>query len=305
MLNVGTISDGQPGTEANIGRLSICIPTFDRYPFLQWTLAKTRADFPDAEIVVSDNCSTDATQYMWSDDEKLKIIHQKTNIGPFANFRAALLEGTGKYCTYLGDDDYLLARKVHEGCEYMEANRSIVAYFAPCQLYNEVEQKEDWNAFYVASDETFKNPGSLWNFVIGNHVWPEHAIWRREGLEDILKPRQRAYWAFLDLANAFAKGPVHFASEPFYRNITQHPVGFRQKLGDHQCLTDFDEYRAGLEILAFELFKDHLNPELKQQINKGIQHFINQRIGVAHRLFPAYGLHEEAEACAKRLAICG
>jgi hypothetical protein len=114
----------------------------------------------------------------------------------------------------------------------------------------------------------------------------------------------RAYWAFIDLAHAFAKGPVHFAREPYYRNITNHPIGHRTKLGDRQCLTDFDEYRSGLEILAYELFKNHLNVDLKGKLNQMINAFIAARIDVAKRLLVAQGQHAEAETYEKRLAIC-
>ena len=282
--------------------LSIAIPTYNRYPFLKWTLAKTRADFPDAEIIVSDNDSTDDTRTVQM-FQGVKYVRQKENIGPFPNFRAALLGGSSRYVCYLGDDDYLVPGRVQAGIDYLEAHPGVICYYAPCQLYNEVDQKPDWNAFYVAKDETFRDPGALWNFIIHNHVWPEHAIWRREGLEDILQPRERAYWAFIDLAHAFAKGPVHFASEPYYRNITAHPVGHRSKLGDRQCLTDFDEYRAGLEILAYELFKGKLNPELKGKLQVMINHFIALRIGVAQKLLSMQG-NPEAQSYAKRLQVC-
>lgn len=282
--------------------LSICIPTRNRFPFLQWTLAKTRADFPDAEIIVSDNASTDDTRTLWR--ECNKYVCQETDIGAFANMRAALLAGEGKYACYLGDDDYLLPDALNAGVQFLEAHPGVIAYFAPCQLYDEIADEVNWNAFYVADNETFHKPDLLWNFLIKNHVWPEHAIWRREGLEDILKPRIRAYWAFVDLANAFAKGPVHFAKYPYYRNITLHPVGHRTKLGDRQCLTYFDEYRGGLEILAYELFKGHLNPELKVKLNAMINHFIATRIVVAHKLLSLQGQTAEAESYEKRLAIC-
>lgn len=283
--------------------LSICIPTYNRFKFLQWTLERTRRDFPDAEIVVSDNASSDDTRTVQLDPQ-VRYVCQEANIGPFANFRAALLAGTSKYVCYLADDDYLLPRPVQSGILYLEEHPGVVCYYAPCQLYDECARAVNWNAFYVGEDQTYRTPDALWNFLIRQHVWPEHAIWRREGLESIIKPRLRAYWAFIDLAHAFTQGPVYFASEPFYRNITNHPMGHRTKLGDRQCLTDFDEYRGGLEILAYELFKNHLNPELKGKLNAMIHHFIAMRIGVAHKLLSLQGQAEEAASYEKRLRIC-
>lgn len=281
--------------------LSICIPTYNRFSFLKWTLDKTIADFPDAKIIISDNNSTDDTRTV---QLKGRYIKQSTNIGAFPNMRAALLASHTKYCTYLGDDDYLLPTEVQKGIDFLEANPEVVAYYAPCQLYDEVEQKAAWEAFYVADNTTFKRADELWNFVIKNHVWPEHAIWRRSWLDHVMQPRLRAYWCFVDLANAFAQGPVHFATTPFYRNITQHPLGKRGKLGDAQCLTDFDEYRAGLENLAFDLFKHELDqPNVRETINNGISAFIKIRIQTAHRLLAHNGALAEAESYAKRLLV--
>lgn len=281
--------------------LSICIPTYNRLPFLQWTLEKTYADFPDAKIIVSDDGSTDGTRLL---KVKGRYIRQAQNIGPFPNLRAVLLASHTKYCTYLGDDDYLLPEEVQKGVDFLEANPTVAGYYAPVQLYDEIEQKANWDAFYVASDTTFDKPDALWNFVIANHVWPEHVIWRRAWLEHILKPRLRAYWCFVDLAAAFAQGPVHFAATPFYRNLTGHPVGRRTKLGDQQCLTDFDEYRAGLENLAYDLFKENLEKiEVKNAVNSGIHAFMKARIQVAHKILAANQRWAEAESYAKRIMV--
>lgn len=283
--------------------LSICIPTYNRLNFLTWTLEKTQKDFPDAKIIVSDNASTDLTSHV---KFKGRYIRQPTNIGPFPNLRAALLASNTKYCTYLGDDDYLLPDEVQKGIDFLEANPTVAAYYAPTQLYDEVKQHAEWDAFYPADDKTFDKPDELWNFVIASHVWPEHVIWRREWLDKIMLPRIRAYWCFVDLGRAFAQGPVHFAKTPFYRNITDHPRGRRQKLGDAQCLTDFDEYRAGLENLAYDLFKNQLvNQPVRDAVLNGIHCFISTRIEVAQRILVANKQWAEAESYAKRLAVAG
>ena len=282
--------------------LSICIPTFERFEFLKWTVAKLKELQLHVELIVSDNDSHDDTRCIqWCG---VKYVKQLQNIGAFPNMLAAFNEAKGDYIVFCADDDYLIPEQVQAGIEFLDAHPEVVAYYAPCQLWDEVNQKAEWNAFYVANDETFTDKGKLWNFVIHNHVWPEHAVYRASAIKDIVKPRIKAYWAFVDLANAIAKGPVHFASKPYYRNLTNHPVGYRSKLGDRQCLTDFDEYRAGLENLAFDLFKDHLGPELKVKLNAMINHFINMRLGVAHKLLSLQGKQDEALSIEKRLRIC-
>jgi glycosyltransferase involved in cell wall biosynthesis len=283
--------------------LSICIPTYARYPFLKWTLDKTTADFPDAKLIVSDNCSQDETKTI---EVKGRYIRQQTNIGAFPNMRAVLLASHTKYCVYLGDDDYLLPGEVQKGIDFLEANPKVLAYYAPCQLYDEVEQKPAWEAFYPAEDETFTRSDTLWNFVMHKHVWPEHAIYRRDRLDEIMQPRNQAYWCFVDLANAALRGPVHFAKTPYYRNLTQHPVGGRVKLGDQQCLTDFDSYRAGLEVLAHDIFQKNIeDKDFRQSINEMIRQFMWSRYEVASRILTGQNRLLEADILKKRMAMTG
>jgi len=283
-------------------KLSVCIPTHNRYQFLKWTVAKLKELQGHIEIIVSDNDSTDDTKCIQL--QGVKYIKQPDNIGAFPNMREALLAAKGEYAVFCADDDYLIPEEVTRGTEFLDAHPEVVAYFAPCQLWDEVNGSPNWNAFYVANDETFTDPGKLWNFLIHNHVWPEHAIYRTSALTAIMQPRINAYWCFVDLANALKAGAVHFAKTPYYRNITNHPIGHRVKLGDQQCLTDFDEYRAGLENLAYDLFKDHLSAELKQKLQVMINHFINMRLGVAHKLLSMQGRQDEAISIEKRLRIC-
>jgi glycosyltransferase involved in cell wall biosynthesis len=281
--------------------LTICIPTYHREEFLQWTIAQTRRDFPDTPIIISENDDV----YQSFNGAHIRHIRQSHNIGAFPNMRAALLAADTKYCVFLADDDYLLPEDVAKGIEYLEANSDAVAYYAPCQLYNEVEGRAEWDAFYVAENQKFERADLLWDFLITKHVWPEHAIYRRSALDAIMQPRGYAYWCFVDLANAVKEGPVYFAKTPYYRNITNHPIGARTKLGDQQCLTDFDIYRAGLEVLAYDLFGNYFatTPGMQRKVQRGIDAFIWTRLEVAHRIRKMQGKTQEAEEFYKRLIV--
>ena len=286
--------------------LTICIPTFDRDNFLAWTLNKAAEDFPLAKFVISDNGKS-AIRH-----PRARYLRQPKNVGAFSNMRTALLAANSKYCMFLGDDDYLLPDEVQKGIDYLETHPEVLVYYAPCQLYDEINKVVNWAAFYPAEDQTFTTADGLWNFVIHKHVWPEHAIYRRARLDEILTPRTNAYWCFTDLANAALRGPVHFAKTPFYRNLTGHPIGGRMKLGDQQCLTDFDNYRWGLEVLAHDIFAQALNtgkPEevakLKSDLTNMIRQFIWARYEVASRILTANGRLPEADLLKKRMAMTG
>ncbi len=291
-----------------MNNLTICVPTYNRFPFLKWTLGKLQADFPDTPIVVSDNCSTDDTRTIQR-LPNVRYLRQDENIGPFPNMRAALLEAKTPYAVYCADDDYLLREPLEKAISFLDQNPHIVAYYAPCELYDEVAQKPEWKAYPLTQRVHFTQARSveLFNFVISSHVWPEHVVWRTAALLAILTPRISPYWAFVDLGAALTHGDVHFSPDTFYRNIMAHPVGWRSKLGDRQCLTDFEEYRSGLEIMAHDLFSLWQSPPWPQDFcrkaTQMIDFFIYQRIEVAHRIMKGNGFIEEAAIMAKRLAV--
>jgi glycosyltransferase involved in cell wall biosynthesis len=301
--------------------LSVCIPTYNRQPFLHWTLNRLLRDFDrETDIVVCDNASTDGTRTLVTDgplawpgpgeEGEIRYMRQSSNIGAFPNMRAALLLAERDYAVYCGDDDYLIPERVDEAIAYLDAHPEVIAYFAPCMTYNEIEGKPIGPAFRLEAGKTFNRarPMELFNFLVVQHIWPEHAIFRTEAMREALKPRTRAYWAFTDIPYLLAAGDLYFSPEPFYRNIFQHPVGFRQQLGNEQCLTDFEEYRAGLEIMAHDLFVmsgyGEFPVEESRRANLMIGYFLYRRYEAAYRIHKTLGREAEAARMLKRMKIC-
>lgn len=94
--------------------LSITIPTYNRAPFLAELLGALLPQLrnePRAELVVSDNASTDETPELMARFEQLGLplrsLRNPQNIGADANFLQCLEQARGKYVWVLGDDDLL------------------------------------------------------------------------------------------------------------------------------------------------------------------------------------------------------
>jgi glycosyltransferase involved in cell wall biosynthesis len=279
--------------------LSICIPTFERPQYLKWTLQKLMAWFPGSQICVSDNHSP-ITDDFRPGEWPIKYLRQKENIGPFPNFHFALSMASHKYALYCADDDYVLPEGVRIGIEYLEEHPEVAAYCAPCEIWDEVEHKLYWNAWEIPEAITLGRGVDLFNLIISRHIWPEHLIYR---LPLPIKARTRAYWAFTDLADILDHGLIHFSRVPYYRNLLTHPVGERIQLGNVQCLTEFDSYRAGLEVLACRLFWSELPYRARHQIHDMIASFICARMDVASRLYARQGHEVDAQMLRQRIAI--
>lgn len=280
-------------------KLSICIPGYNRPDYLAYTLDKLEEDFPEAEIIVSDDASTcDMSSVRF--DKRVRWIQQPKNIGPFPNHRAALLEAKGEYAVYCANDDYLIPERVNEAIAWLDEHKEYSAHFAPCEIWNEVAQAPFWNAYGCDECSFHVEQGiDLFNFIITKHIWPEHAIYRTPVP---IAARTRAYWCFTDIPDLLERGPIHFTPTPFYRNLLVHPVGERVQLGNVQCLTFFDEYRAGLEVMACKLFGEQPY-KARHQIQEMISSFICSRMAIASVLYDRNGHTAEAEMLKQRLLI--
>lgn len=283
-------------------KLSICIPSFERADYLDWTLDRLELDFPEAEIVVSDDGLTEDLDWV-RDRHSTKWINQGSNIGCFPNHRAAILAGSGEYAIYCANDDYLLPEGVATAIAYLDEHPFTSAYIAPCEVWDEVKGTTFWNTWGAPARTFTKSEGmGLFNYLIEHHVWPEHIVYRTPVP---LQPRTRAYWCYPDLVDLLDFGPIYFSDKPFYRNLLVHPLDATHKrvqLGNVQCLTFFDEYRAGLEVLAYGLFPE-IPHKGRRQIATMIDSFICQRMFNAAYMYAGAGNNLEAEMLLKRITV--
>ena len=91
--------------------VTIAIPTYNRAnSFLRTAIECALAQtYPNLEIVISNNCSTDNTEDVIKsyNDSRIRYFKQKKNIGPNANFNSCLQQANGKYFLMLLDDDLI------------------------------------------------------------------------------------------------------------------------------------------------------------------------------------------------------
>ena len=90
--------------------VSIGIPTYNRATYLKQALDSLLAqDYPNLEIIISDNASTDETEvicraYVRS-DSRIRYFRNSANLGPIRNFQRVLSLASGPYFMWAADDD--------------------------------------------------------------------------------------------------------------------------------------------------------------------------------------------------------
>ncbi len=114
---------------------TIMIPTFNQASFLKKAIDSALAqDYPDLEIIVGNDCSTDATIELLAsyDDPRLKCITHPKNIGRVANYHDILYnKASGKWVLNLDGDDFLLdSHYISAAVRAGESNDAILLVFA-------------------------------------------------------------------------------------------------------------------------------------------------------------------------------
>ena len=90
--------------------VSVCIPVYNGAAFIAEAVESAlKQTFPDFELIVLDNASTDETPRILErfNDKRLRIIRHASNIGATANFNAALHAARGEWVKILCADDLL------------------------------------------------------------------------------------------------------------------------------------------------------------------------------------------------------
>jgi glycosyltransferase involved in cell wall biosynthesis len=100
----------------NLPLVSLVITSYNRSEFIRSAIESSLAqDYPNLEIIISDNCSTDNTDEVVKEylhDSRIRYSVNNRNIGMLPNFIKATKEiAKGKYITYVSSDDYLVNEK--------------------------------------------------------------------------------------------------------------------------------------------------------------------------------------------------
>jgi hypothetical protein len=117
-------------------RITVCLPTYNRAGYLSQCLGSILAQtFSDFEVVVSDNCSSDATSEIIGAlrDPRVRYVRNPSNIGVFPNMNQCLEQARGEYICVVHDDDLYEPRFLE--CEVEMLDRHPSAAFVHCATY--------------------------------------------------------------------------------------------------------------------------------------------------------------------------
>lgn len=135
--------------------VSIAIITYNQKEYLRECIESCLIqDYPNIEIVIADDCSTDGTQNMLREYEarypnKFVLRLSQVNQGITPNSNAAHFACSGKYIAWMGGDDLMLPGKLMKQVQFMEANLNCTI----CYHNLDVFDSETKNTLYYFNEK--------------------------------------------------------------------------------------------------------------------------------------------------------
>lgn len=112
-------------------KISVCIPTFNAADYLNQSISSAlEQNYPDFEIVVVDNCSTDdsvsvITGLQQRSNGRIRFYQNEQNIGLVGNLNKCLEYAQGDYIKFLCADDLLLPGCLEQMAAVLDTQPSV------------------------------------------------------------------------------------------------------------------------------------------------------------------------------------
>jgi len=142
-------------------RVTIGLPTYNRPEGLKKSLDHIlKQTYPNLEIIISDNCSTDdrvqkVIQEYAAKDSRINATRQKTNIGLEENFNFVFDQSTADYFIWMSDDDYFDANYITECMKVLSGNPDYVLCSGVAKYYSEGQFLFTEKMFLVNQEKSF------------------------------------------------------------------------------------------------------------------------------------------------------
>jgi len=159
--------------------VTINIPTFNQEKYIARAIESCLAqDYPNLEIIVSDDCSTDNTYSIAKsfESENLKVFRNPQNIGRVKNYRHSLYQlSRGEWVANLdGDDQYNDPTFISEAISQLQKNANCVMYAAAASTLEETTGQISHSPIYLKNNiSVLKGTDYVLNFYkygqIGQH----------------------------------------------------------------------------------------------------------------------------------------
>lgn len=240
-----------------MAKVTIMIPTFNQAQYIEQCIASALAqDYPNLEIVVSDDSTTDETRQIvyqkFIQYPNLKYYRNEYRIGRVANYHITLYErATGAYVLNLDGDDWLIDNTyIRKAATILENNPDVVCVMAKARHFHQKENRlfdaEDYGSCSIiedGNDYLYLNSTGKATF---NHLT---VLYRADRARQIGFYNKETTWT--DSESIFRLICNHRIG------IIDHPVGVWRIHGANESLKSYNDLKVDELFLVEESIADY------------------------------------------------
>lgn len=249
--------------------VSIGIPTYNRSQGICKTLISVwRQKYPNLEVIISDNCSTDDTKEIIEVTSlrhtEIKYFRQAANIGMIGNFEFVLRKATGKYFMWLADDDVLEPGVITKYVEFMESNSKYSLVSGKIKYWlNEKQDISEQGFTFEQKSSSLRVLGYYSKVVYGGMI---HGLMRRE-LTNKINLRQVVGNDYHFIANLAYLGEIkHFEFVGYHKSFGGTSKNFKEyakQIGDSNFAGEFPHVKMACDAFAEVMYRSPVYSDLK------------------------------------------
>ena len=187
--------------------VSIIIPTYNRAHLIKRSLQSVlKQDYPNFEIIVIDDASTDNTEYIVKelDDVRVIYIQHSFNKGANAARNTGIRAATGEYIAFQDSDDEWLPDKLTKQIEaFKTAPTDVGVVYTACWRIEGTERTYTPSKDVLVKDGFLHNELLKRNFITMPSLLVKKECLKEVGLFDEALPRLQDWELFLRLSNRY------------------------------------------------------------------------------------------------------
>jgi glycosyltransferase involved in cell wall biosynthesis len=203
-------------------RVSVIVPSYNHAPYIKECLESALAqDYPDLEMIVIDDCSTDDSVAIAQaiKDSRIQVRKNVQNLGAYATQNRAMELATGEYIAILNSDDVWRPGKLKAQIELMEKHPdATLCYTLGAQID---ETGKDLNVDQHLHWPKTERQDLLPLMLSSNRLLASSVVFRKNSVVFDASLRYSGDWvAWLNLVE---KGPAVCVPDPLM-GWRQHPT---------------------------------------------------------------------------------
>jgi glycosyltransferase involved in cell wall biosynthesis len=243
--------------------VTVGLPVYNGARYLSAALDSLAAQtYPDLEILISDNCSTDETEEICRDfaarDERIRYIRRAENRGAAWNFNSVVTESTSPYFKWAAADDVLAPACVERCVDVLDdTDDRVVLVYPETKLIDEQgavigEWEDGVDLRQAAAHDRLRS--LVQNLVLGH---PMFGVARRHALEQTHLNGSFPSSDYVLLAEFALLGEIRQVGEPlFFRRV--HAESSRNANASPEELSEWFGGASATRREHTRLFAEHL-----------------------------------------------